>query len=478
MVARSKILMLLCLLAVCAACQVPDAKSVQVSTAHEFRSERRSIIREPVILIPGTLGSRLFNTENGEIAWGNLSATISDLSDDLDLPIHRKRLADNRDSLRAYRVLDSVEILAREGSGEVAFYAELIGFLQGTLGYRPAYGRKFYQGQDLFVFFYDWRRSNVEAAVQLGEFIQSIRQDLNAPAMKFTFLAVSNGGIVARYYLRFGSDDQVSEKSPDAPFAPTYDGVKDCARLICLGTPHVGTIDALQLIHEGYAPNVLARRYPPATIFSFPAAFELLPDPGEKIFVGDGGETLDLNLWKPEAWTTYGLSVFGASERARLQRQIAYNIQPGQDRAQLYEEAVANQRAYLATVLSHAMRLKRAIAGPCEVPLHVMLGTTTPTLARVGLELDGDEWQLYFRPRVGWGRSDPMTEAMYALGDGVVTRRSGLGEALSTSDEHLLKQSQAFRKSLAGWTFTPFTHRAMFEDELLRLSLAELLSAP
>ncbi|MBX3461287.1 MAG: hypothetical protein KF696_15185 [Planctomycetes bacterium] len=475
MVARLTIFTLLALLA---ACQVPDSSSVRVTPAREYRPERRAAQREPVILIPGSLGSRLYNKENGEVAWGSLAATISDLTDDLDLPIHRKRLADNRDNLLAYRVLDRAEILAREGSGEVAFYASLIQHLEDTLGYRPAYGRKFYRGHDLFVFYYDWRRSNVEAAVQLGEFIADIRRDLNAPNMKFTFLAVSNGGVVARYYLRYGSDDQVSDQPPNAPLRPTGAGARDCKRLICLGTPHMGTLDALQLIHEGYAPNVLARRYPPATIFSFPAAFELLPDPGEKIFVGDAGETLDLDLWKPEVWPAYGLSVFGASERARLRQQVAYNARPGDDREALFEVAAAQQRAYLETVLAHAMRLKLAIAGPCEVPLHVILGVTTPTLARVGMVKDGDEWELYFRPRVAYGRSDPMTSAMYALGDGVVTRRSGLGEALSVSDEALLRRSEKFRESLAGFSFTPFTHRAMFEDQLLRLTLAELLSTP
>lgn len=458
------------------ACQIPDAEPLSVSADREFRPERLSANREPVILIPGTLGSRLYNVENGEIAWGNLAATISPLTDDLELPINRPRLSDNRDRLRAYRVLDRAEVMAREGSGEVSFYADLIDHLSNTLGYRPAFGRKFHRGHDLFVFFYDWRRSNVEAAVQLGEFIQTIRSDLNAPDMKFTFLAVSNGGILARYYLRFGMDDQVSDLPLDAPFTPNYAGVRDCSRLICLGTPHVGTMDAFHLIHDGYAPTVIARRYPPAAIFSFPAAFELLPDPGERVFVGEGGETLPIDIWNPETWEEYGLSVFNPDQRTRLKKQIAFNIRPGEDRDQLFEKAVSDQQRYLQTVLTHAQRLKRAVEGPCEVPLHVVLGVNTPTLARAGLVADGDEWRLYFGPRLAFGRIDAMAEAMYALGDGVVTRRSGLGLAQPNADAALARRSQQFRDSLAGWTFTSFTHRDMFEDELMRLAIAELLA--
>src|SRR5690606_25684503 len=122
-------------------------------------------------------------------------------------------------------------------------------------------------------------------------------------------------------------------------------------------------------------------------------------------------------------------------------------------------------------VLKHAARLKRAVAGPCEVPLHVILGATTPTLARVGAIADGTDWDFYFRPRVSWGRSDPMTEAMYALGDGIVTRRSALGMPLPGGSPRLVEGGTEFRQSLHGWTFTPMTHREMFSDSLLRLTL-------
>jgi hypothetical protein len=460
------------------ACSVAGPENVDISPPHEYLTERRQARREPVILIPGTLGSRLYNVENGEIAWGSFSATISELRDELDLPIDRPSLAENTDHLRAYRVLDRAEILLREGSGEVSFYAGLIDYLSTTLGYRPAYGQRFHRGHDLFVFFYDWRRSNVEAAVQLQEFIANIRRDLRLPDQKFTFLAVSNGGLIARYYLRYGGRDVVSGREPDAPLEPGWDGLKDCERLICLGTPHSGSIDALHLIHDGYAPNVLARRYPPSTIFSFPAAFELLPEPGEPVFVGEGGESLNLDIWQPETWESYGLSVFGEAEQDRLRAAISRDIRPGEVREELFEQAMEQRRAYLRLVLAHARRLRRAIEGPTGVPTSVILGVGTPTLARVGLVNDDGEHELYFRPRFPTRRFDPMADAMFASGDGVVTRRSGLGLLLPQAPAELVKRGEAFRASLESWSFTPFTHRAMFDDEMLRLTLAETLSRP
>jgi hypothetical protein len=461
-----------------AACSFTGTEEIDISPPHEYKFERRQGKRPPVILIPGTLGSKLYNRENGEIAWGSFAATISDLRDDLDLPIDGRTLARNQDDLRPYRVLDYAEILMREGSGEVSFYADLIEFLSTTLGYRPAYGERFHPGHDLFVFFYDWRRSNVEAAVQLQEFIENIRRDLREPDQKFTFLCVSNGGLIARYYMRYGGEDVVSGQSPDAPFEPTWAGLRDCDNLVCLGTPHNGTIDALHLIHDGYSPNLLARRYPPETIFSFPAAFELLPDPGERVFVGEGGETLDVDLWDPRVWETYGLSVFSESSQDRLRASIINEIQPGESRDAQFETVMQDRRDYLRLVLAHALRLRRSIEGPPGVPTHVILGVNTPTLERVGLVQDDEEWELIFRPQFSTQRFDPMADAMFGTGDGVVTRRSGLGLYLPESAPELVKRGVEFRASLESWTFTPFTHREMFADEMLRLTLAETLSRP
>ncbi|HRJ80057.1 MAG TPA: hypothetical protein PLF37_16280, partial [Planctomycetota bacterium] len=191
----------LAILLLLSSCALRPDERTRVTPRREFAAERLDRRREPIILIPGTLGSRLHNAKTGEIAWGSFAASLSELEDDLDLPIAGPRLSDNRDQLEAYRVLDLAEVLQGEGKGEIRFYAEIIDTLTSTLGYRAAYGKRFYKGQDLFVFFYDWRRSNVEAAAQLGEFVAAIRRDLAEPAMKFTLLGVSNGGLIARYYL-------------------------------------------------------------------------------------------------------------------------------------------------------------------------------------------------------------------------------------------------------------------------------------
>ncbi len=447
-----------------------------VTPQQEYRAQRAHIQREPIILIPGTLGSRLFNSKTGEIAWGSFASTLSELTDDLDLPITGPRLGDNRDNLQAYRVLDLAEVLQGEGSGEVRFYAEVIDLLTTTLGYRAAYGRRFFRGQDLFVFFYDWRRSNVEAAAQLAEFIASIRRDLQSPAMKFTLLGVSNGGLIARYYLRHGGEDVISGREVNAPLAPSNAGFKDVRRIITLCTPHTGTMDALRLVHEGYAPAPLSRRHPPLTIFSMPAGFELLPDPGQRVFVDATGKPLDVDLWNAEHWEKYGLSVFSPGEKERLHYKILSQFNDEKDRQALFDAEMEKRRRHLKLCLAHAARFKRAIAGVPDVPMSCICGVMVPTLQRAALIPDGDEYEVILEPRYTWRKTDSVVQAMFGMGDGVVTRRSALGEYLPDSAQALRAQGETLRKSLDDLFLTDCRHREMFDDALLKASLVEELT--
>lgn len=474
---RGGSLILLCAVATCfaASCALREPQA-PVTPQQEYRPQRTGLKREPIILIPGTLGSRLFNRKTGEIAWGSFASMVSTLEDDLDLPIGAPRLADNRDNIEAYRVLDLAEVLRGEGEGEVRFYAEVIDLLTTTLGYRASYGRRVVRGQDLFVFFYDWRRSNVEAAAQLAEFIAAIRRDLQDSAMKFTLLGVSNGGLIARYYLKHGGADVVSGREISAPFESGSSGLKDVSRVITLCTPHTGTLDALKLIHEGYAPAPLSRRHPPLTIFSMPATFELLSDPGQRVFIDGTGKPQDIDLWDAATWEKYGLSVFSPAEKERLRYRILSQFNDDKDRGRLFEAEMEKRRRHLKQCLTHAARFKRAISGACAAPLSCICGVQVPTLQRVALIADGDEYELIFEPRFTWRRSDAVVQAMLGMGDGVVTRRSALGEYLPDSAASLRHTGEALRSSLRSVALTDCRHREMFDNALLKTALIEELT--
>ena len=83
---------------------------------------------------------------------------------------------------------------------------------------------------------YDWRRDNRQAALRLqqiaGEKLHTVRRD-NAGA-KLILIGHSMGGLVARYFLE------------------CLDGWKDTRMLITFGTPHRGSLNALDFLANGF----------------------------------------------------------------------------------------------------------------------------------------------------------------------------------------------------------------------------------
>jgi hypothetical protein len=205
-----------------------------------------------------------------------------------------------------------------------------------------------------------------------------------------------------------------------------------------------------------------------------PAAFELLPEPGQRLFVDPAGAPLDVDLWNAETWKKYGISVFSPGERDRLYYKILGDFNDDKDRKALFDAELALRFRHLKLCLTHAARFKRAIAGPPEVPTSSICGVTQPTLQRVPLIPDGSEWDFVFEPRFTWRKTEPVVEAMFGMGDGVVTRRSALGEFLPGSPN--AARGAMFRKSLSAAHLTPCRHREMFDEPLLKAALAEELT--
>ena len=142
--------------------------------------------RNPIIAIPGILGSKLRDPHTGELAWGAFEGGAADPGSpagarEIALPIGRQQaLVDLRDDILPSGVLDRVHIQLGIIALDIQAYAGILATL-GAGGYRDqslGLSGEVDYGDDHFTCFefdYDWRRDNVENATRLRDFIEEKR---------------------------------------------------------------------------------------------------------------------------------------------------------------------------------------------------------------------------------------------------------------------------------------------------------------
>ena len=113
-------------------------------------------------------------------------------------------------------------------------YADVLDLLD-CAGYEPGVGK----GLRYAVYAYDWRRDLVESARGLALRLEGLARAMEDPAARFHIVGHSMGGLVARYYLRYGS----AELAADAPV--TWAGARRIASVVLAATPNGGCIPAL-----------------------------------------------------------------------------------------------------------------------------------------------------------------------------------------------------------------------------------------
>ena len=244
----------------------------------------------PVIVIPGVFGSRLRDPASREEIWpGSL----------LDLLTGRRlgELALSPPDLRATGFGDRLVTgdLFFEAFGR-DYYASILSTLTGPGGYHcvpasalPEAGAE----ADCVTLSWDWRRDLVEAASELDRVIRRLRVLRGDRTMRVDLVAHSAGGLVARYYLRFGGRD-VLDGGPPGPPAPAEGGAT-VRRAILIGTPNYGSVSALQGAIMGNA--VGAARMRPELLATMPSLFELFPNPKRTWMIDVHGRRLDVDLF-------------------------------------------------------------------------------------------------------------------------------------------------------------------------------------
>jgi len=383
--------------------------------------------RNPVIVIPGVMGSTLTQRGSGRTVWGafdresadpetTVGARLVALPMRLDVP-----LVELTDDVYASGALDRLRLSFLGLPVGVAAYVNLLLAL-GIGGYRDeglAFNGAVDYGDDHFTCFqfaYDWRRDISENAVRLHEFIlekkayveEEYRQrfGVEQPDVRFDIVAHSMGGLLSRYFLRHGGVLLPADGSlPELDWA----GAQLVDKLVVVAPPNNGSADALLNMVYGMDLGFFLPGYEAALLGTMPGVYQLLPRPELGAIVsGDDPErrlesALEADFWIAKGW---GLA---SPEQDDILERLLPGITSKAERSRI-------ARDHLRKCLSRARQFFAAMDRPATLPKGVELilaagdSLETPTVLAVD-ERGAGVWTI---------REEP--------GDGTVSRASALGD--------------------------------------------------
>ncbi len=391
--------------------------------------------RNPVIVIHGILGARLEERATKRTLWGAFtddyaSPESADGAALIALPLRAPTSALAHDPekaatgasgpLGALRLSFLFQIIS------VSVYADILRVL-GIGGYRdavavdpntPEYSEDHFT---CFTFFYDWRRDNVENAIALGRFIRSKRIEINEKAtarikklralgdpeslasademeawlrdgFRFDLVAHSMGGLIAHYYLRFGESDLPADGSTPSV---TWAGAAEVDRLIQVGTPNFGAIDALKQLHAGFRAAFFLPKFAPVILGSMPSIYQLLPRTRHGALLDTKGKVAQADLFDPALWRDNGWGL-ADPDGDRILRWLLPEVSEAGERRKI-------ALAYQAWCLQRAKHFHAALdCMPSTAPatrLYLFAADAEPTIARAVLvSRDGKLVPTFDRP--------------------------------------------------------------------------------
>ena len=165
-----------------------------------------------------------------------------------------------------------------------------------------------------FEFNYDWRRSIDESAGEFMRFIRRATKIVQATRrtsrrVKFDIVAHSMGGLLVRYFLRYG--DRLLSYA-DVPPRPTWAGSKYIERVVIAATPNAGSLFALERLVTGLPRTPITPNYPATVLGTMPAIYQLLPRNRHAPVVDVKGKALD--IYNPSIWHDMGWGLAGATD--------------------------------------------------------------------------------------------------------------------------------------------------------------------
>ncbi len=351
--------------------------------------------RHPVIVIPGIFGSKLIDRGSKQVVWGLFTGKemIANFSEDqvraLSLPMIKSReLAEIEDNIIPAGALDTVEVRMLGLPIHINGYKDMIDALNFA-GYYGEDRKDDNSGnyETLFTFSYDWRRDIVDTAKKLDDFIREKRRYLQKKYeelygvkdydIKFDIVAHSMGGLITRYYLRYGAGDLPKDGTRPAV---TWQGARNIRKAVIVGTPNAGYLDAFTELLDGmvFAPG--APKIQPAVLGTFVSLYEMMPLSVMNMVVNTKNETID--LYDPELWIRMKWGLADPKQDKMLEKLLPSVKSDGQRR----EIAID----HLKKCLKRAGQFTDSIRFPAEPPdgvtMHLFLGESILTNAVASID--------------------------------------------------------------------------------------------
>ncbi len=410
-----------------------------------IRASRQDASLPGTVVVPGILGSQLLRPDGTE-AWLNLGNALG--YHDIGLPLSLP-LAESRDDLKPGPLLGTDRILPRMfGFTEYADMVELLedaGFLRD---------RRRDKTPDYHIFSYDWRRDLVEAARALHEDLEALAEARGDPRARFNVIGHSMGGLVARYYLRFGT----AEPAEDAPV--TWAGASRIENLVLVAVPNAGSVHSFEAVLNGNRVGFSYTTLSAHVIARMPSIYQLLPPEGTNPLVDAQGETVPADLHDPATWERFGWGPY--------QVRSARSDDEHETRAE-----TAKRRDFLAAALARAKAFHAALArhpaSPCPSRVILLGGDCLPTLGRALLPRTKGALPRFLP------RSEDEAATMMEAGDGRVTRASVLASYLPQAEE---SDSGSGLPEVAHAFFGSADHHGIYREPTFQSILLRLLLRP
>ena len=253
------------------ACASTKQNTANLKTIYDRSAQYHLPDRNPVIVIPGVLGSRLVDEETGVTVWGAFRKDYADpgsaegarlialpLTSDLD----HENNHHVKTNVRSDGVLEQLELDFAGIPISIQAYAGILSSL-GAGGYRDEslginaidYGTDHFT---CFQFDYDWRQDIPYNSAKLKAFIDEKRKEVQEKyeeyygiknaEVKFDIVGHSMGAVLTRYFARYGGTDLDTLPAGTVPWS----GADDVERLILVAPPNAGSVEALDQLVNGF----------------------------------------------------------------------------------------------------------------------------------------------------------------------------------------------------------------------------------